>query len=106
MTKNQTWEAPANMETKCIELSRRITSLVVYRINGLSFESKQELAELLDKYENALDRYRKYEIPWDSQIIEGVEKVDNVRVKVKQISTFDSVMDHARNLFCFLSLTN
>lgn len=59
--------------------------------------------ELMDALDAALIAYRRYELPWDSQLIDVVESIGPVKVKAKAFSTFESVMDRARDLFAFVA---
>lgn len=41
-------------------------------------------------------KYLALEIPWDGKLIEVVGKIGETKYRVKEISTFDNVMDTAR----------
>lgn len=59
--------------------------------------------ERVDAFAEALERYLKVEVPWDSKLIEVVGSVGTRRFKTKAFSCTDSVMDAARDLLAFIA---
>jgi hypothetical protein len=84
-------------EEQIKEISRRITKLCAEWYEKVKPEQQVELMAMLDDLENALVAYRSHDIPWDSVLIEVVEKIGERQVKAKAFSTFESVMDKARD---------
>lgn len=101
-------ETAAQREENVKVLSRRITELCSGFYDRAMPEQKEALYNKLDDLEAMMIAYRRYDAPWDSRLIDVVatlplgEGNQNVKVKSKAFSTFDSVMDHARNLFSFV----
>lgn len=96
-------ETAAQREEKVRHLSRRITSLCATFYENATEEKKEKLWTLLDDLENAMISYRKYDVPWDSQLIDTIEQIDGIRFKTQTISTFESVMDKLRDVFVFIT---
>lgn len=65
-------------------------------------QEKHKFFLLYDAFADALERYLKIDVPWDSRLISVVGAVQNVRFKTTAISTDDSVMDRARELYVFI----
>lgn len=78
-------------------------------------EQKEKLNAMLADLQEATDVYRKHEMAWDGQLIDVVKQVvgkrkrkdqdkwqDGVKYRTQEISTFDSVMDRARDIFVFV----
>lgn len=100
MTKH---EAPANMEHKVRDLARKITAHCSKFYDKATPEQKEEMFKMLEDLENAMVAYRQYSLPWDSVLIDVVEKIGDRQVKAKAFSTFESVMDKARDVFAFIA---
>lgn len=97
-------EAPANMEEKISALSKRVTDITAPWYEKATPESQSKLMGLIAELEQRMIAYRAYEIPWDSKLIETVGSIEGVKFKTQEISTFDSVMDKAREIFLLVSL--
>lgn len=101
-------EAPANMERKVKELMRRITTLASEFYEKATPEQKEKLWVMLDDLDDTMVAYRTYEIVWDSKLIDVVGRIPassgnkEVKFKTQEISTFESVMDKARDIYCFM----
>ena len=54
--------------------------------------------EKMDKLENACERYLKLEILWDWRLIKTVGSNNQIKYSQKQVSSFDVVMEYARDL--------
>jgi hypothetical protein len=96
-------ETAAKREQKIKELSRRITGLCVAFYDKATEEQKAELMRLLDQLEAAMIAYRQHEMAWDGQLIDVTIKIGDTKVKTHDFSTWDSVMDKARDVFIFVA---
>lgn len=109
-------ETASQREAKIRELAKKITEhcAAVYEKSG--DEKKEKMFAMLEDLEQAMIAYRNHECVWDSMLIEiplrydGKSRksdqepwTDGIWVKTKAISTFDSVMDKARDVFAFVS---
>lgn len=103
------YEAPANMQEKIKQLAQRSSQLCAVFYVTCTEQQKEKVLELYDQLIDSMVAYRKYEIPWDSKLIDAREKIQvhagdtSVYVKTKVFSTSESVMDLARKLFVFIS---
>lgn len=96
-------ESPVEREHNVRTLARRITGLCSAFYETATDEQKEQLWILLDDFENTLSAYRKYDQVWDGKLIDIVVDIQGIKVKSKGFSTFDSVMDKARNVFEFIN---
>jgi hypothetical protein len=97
-------DAPADREEKVRNLARKIGKHCSEYYNRLNDGQREVLFKKLDALDGALNAYRAYDTPWDSQLIKVAQKIGGQLVHGQAISTFDSVMDHARGVFTFLVL--
>jgi hypothetical protein len=97
-------ETAAHREEKVRDLSRKIGKHCASYYERLTDKQRTVLMEKLDELDRALNDFREYDRPWDSQLIKVAHNIGGVRVHGLALSTFESVMDHAREVFTFLVL--
>lgn len=96
-------ETASQREEKVRELSRRIGDICGKFYDTATDDQKKKLWLMLEDLENALIAYRKYDVPWDSKLIDVVENIQGRKFIAKGFSTDNSVMDKARELFAFVA---
>jgi hypothetical protein len=57
---------------------------------------KESHIDLWYRLDTQIERYMSLDIPWDGKLIETIGKIKDIKFRQKEISTFDSVMDTAR----------
>lgn len=104
--RSQRIETAAQRFKKIRELTSRATALIAPWDESATPDLRKILFAMLDDFDDALIRYRNFEEPWDSQLIDVIQKIGDISCIVKTISTFDTPMDKVREIYAFVALND
>lgn len=100
--RNQRVETAAERERNIRRLTERMGSICAKFYDYATPQKQEMLFALLDEFDAALIRYRNFEEPWDSVLITLRGHTQGVEYPIQAISTFDTPMDKARDIFGFI----
>jgi hypothetical protein len=95
-------DPPAIREKKVRRMAVRLRDICAAKYETLSSQQQGVLAKMLDEFDSLCNAYRGFEIPWDGQVIDTFETVGNVKVKTKEITTFETPAEKAREIYCYV----
>lgn len=92
-------EPPSIRQSKIKRVARKLVELARAHYDVMSAEQKETVFTKMDLFDERCEKYMKYEIPWDSELSEQVIRVNDRDVKATLLTTHESVMDAARDVF-------